>query len=236
MLIQWPDRYYHSSHDTPDQCDPRSLALAVRCAATYAGFLAAAGTAERLWVAAITRRDAQVRLLRALDDEHPARAVARERVRAASALASLARLHLGDAEIGEARRAWESFAAREAPPSTDTPAPADGQRPRRLQRGMLDFQRHLVRDWDRLPAADREAWRRLERTRPELATAFDLAWFACDGRRTIAEIGHLVELETGGADPSALRSFFEWTEKLGITTWEAEETECSTSARATDGR
>src|SRR5439155_24348358 len=28
MLIQWPDRFYHSALDTPDRCDPRSLALA----------------------------------------------------------------------------------------------------------------------------------------------------------------------------------------------------------------
>src|SRR5439155_907415 len=41
MLIQWPDRFYHSSHDTPDKTDPRSLELAVRCAATYAATLAA---------------------------------------------------------------------------------------------------------------------------------------------------------------------------------------------------
>ena len=26
MIIHWPDRFYHSSHDTPDKCDPRSLA------------------------------------------------------------------------------------------------------------------------------------------------------------------------------------------------------------------
>src|SRR5204863_223323 len=32
MLIQWPDRYYHSNLDTPERCDPDSLALAARAA------------------------------------------------------------------------------------------------------------------------------------------------------------------------------------------------------------
>ena len=42
MLIQWPDRYYHSSQDTPDRCDPRALAMAAGIAATYAATLSEA--------------------------------------------------------------------------------------------------------------------------------------------------------------------------------------------------
>ncbi|HEY6865793.1 MAG TPA: DUF4910 domain-containing protein, partial [Candidatus Eisenbacteria bacterium] len=67
MLIQWPDRFYHSSHDTPDKCDPDSLALAARCAATYAGFLATAGARERAWLLAATARGARRRLIAAAD-------------------------------------------------------------------------------------------------------------------------------------------------------------------------
>jgi len=46
LLIQWPDRYYHSDYDTPERCDPHSLALAARTAAAYAAFLACAGAPE----------------------------------------------------------------------------------------------------------------------------------------------------------------------------------------------
>ena len=35
MLIQWPDRYYHTDHDTPDRCDPDSLALAVHAGVDF---------------------------------------------------------------------------------------------------------------------------------------------------------------------------------------------------------
>ena len=50
MLIQWPDRFYHTSADTPDRTDPHSLARAGSLAATYAYWLACAGAAEANWL------------------------------------------------------------------------------------------------------------------------------------------------------------------------------------------
>jgi hypothetical protein len=50
MLIQWPDRYYHTSADTPERTDPRSLARAGSLAAAYAYWLAAAGPKETTWL------------------------------------------------------------------------------------------------------------------------------------------------------------------------------------------
>jgi aminopeptidase YwaD len=50
MLIQWPDRFYHTSADTPDRTDPQSLARAGTLAAAYACWLAAAGVDEATWL------------------------------------------------------------------------------------------------------------------------------------------------------------------------------------------
>jgi aminopeptidase YwaD len=50
MLIQWPDRFYHTSADTPDRSDPHSLARAGSLAAAYAYWLAAAGSEEASWL------------------------------------------------------------------------------------------------------------------------------------------------------------------------------------------
>ena len=50
MLIQWPDRFYHTSADTPDRTDPRSLARAGALAAAYAYWLATAGAGEATWL------------------------------------------------------------------------------------------------------------------------------------------------------------------------------------------
>lgn len=50
MLIQWPDRFYHTSADTPDRTDPNSLARAGSLAAAYAYWLATAGPRETTWL------------------------------------------------------------------------------------------------------------------------------------------------------------------------------------------
>ncbi len=50
MLIHWPDRFYHTSEDTPDKVSPDSLARSGALAATYAYWLATAGAAEAEWL------------------------------------------------------------------------------------------------------------------------------------------------------------------------------------------
>jgi aminopeptidase YwaD len=50
MIIQWPDRFYHTSADTPDRTDPHSLARAGALAAAYACWLATAGVEETRWL------------------------------------------------------------------------------------------------------------------------------------------------------------------------------------------
>ena len=50
MLIQWPDRFYHTAADTPDRTDPHSLARAGSLAAVYAYWLATAGPEEATWL------------------------------------------------------------------------------------------------------------------------------------------------------------------------------------------
>jgi aminopeptidase YwaD len=50
MIIQWPDRFYHTSADTPDRTDAHSLARAGALAAAYACWLATAGVEETRWL------------------------------------------------------------------------------------------------------------------------------------------------------------------------------------------
>lgn len=51
MLIQWPDKYYHTSQDTLDKVDPEMLRRVATATATYAWFIATAGYAEAVWLA-----------------------------------------------------------------------------------------------------------------------------------------------------------------------------------------
>ncbi|MCG0276176.1 MAG: DUF4910 domain-containing protein [Thermosediminibacteraceae bacterium] len=59
MINQWPDKYYHTDHDTPDKVDKSMLKRAAVVAATYAYFLATMGEAEALWLVDIAAGEAQ---------------------------------------------------------------------------------------------------------------------------------------------------------------------------------
>ncbi|UCC65242.1 MAG: DUF4910 domain-containing protein [Anaerolineae bacterium] len=64
MLIQWPDRFYHTSADTLDKVDPAMLARAGTLAAAYAFFIANAGQSEATWLAHEMQTRFQARLAR----------------------------------------------------------------------------------------------------------------------------------------------------------------------------
>jgi len=51
MLIQWPDKYYHTSEDTIDKVDPEMLKRVAVLTGTYAYFIANAGYEEAVWLA-----------------------------------------------------------------------------------------------------------------------------------------------------------------------------------------
>jgi aminopeptidase YwaD len=62
MLIQWPDKFYHTSEDTLDKVDPAMLARIGVLATTYAYFLAVAGPQETTWLGheMVTRHKARL--------------------------------------------------------------------------------------------------------------------------------------------------------------------------------
>ena len=50
MINDWPDKFYHTSADTPDKVSPAALARSGALAALYAYWLAAAGPADAAWL------------------------------------------------------------------------------------------------------------------------------------------------------------------------------------------
>jgi len=50
MLIDWPDRYWHTSADTVDKVDPELLGKTSVLTAAYAYWLACAGSEEAIWL------------------------------------------------------------------------------------------------------------------------------------------------------------------------------------------
>ena len=51
MLIQWPDKFYHTTYDSIDKMDPAMLKRVGILGATYAYFMANAGAGEAAWLA-----------------------------------------------------------------------------------------------------------------------------------------------------------------------------------------
>src|SRR5262249_20932279 len=157
----------------------------------------------------------------------PRWAVTRERLRGAAALHSLERLGVDPRALADARDRVESFGGRElrgvvpgSAPATKRPDPA---RPRRLLPAPLHYQRHLLDGYGALPREAREEWRRREQETSDGLLLADLAWYACDGRRTVDEIAALLWLETGRHEPDFVRQFFADTERLGLSTWAEED-------------
>lgn len=234
MLIQWPDRYYHTDLDTPDRVDPASLAHAVRSAATYAGVLACAGVGELRALSQMVERGTRRGLLAALDRSALREAAEAERERGHRALASLARLTHGLPGSHALVREWRTLlplaiealegfwegeiepALRSQPPLEPT---ADGAVPVRRLDALLSPIRALLPGWDRLPASERDAWLDLEARIPGGGTALDLAWFACDGERTVPAIARLLQREGHAVTPADLEAWFHTLAALDLVRW-----------------
>ena len=234
MLIQWPDRYYHSDLDTVERCDPDSLALAVRAAATYAGFVATAGANEATWLLQRVARGARRRLLSALDRPAPWDAAHAERERGQRALASVARLAYGlppDHPLPRAiQRAlplaadefegfWDSEVAPVLPPRPPGHDAPPGRVPVRVEDALACPIRALAPGWDALSEAQRSRLLQLERELPGGTTALDVAWFACDGSRDTGTIADMVRREGWDVPYEQLEAWFELAEPLGLIRW-----------------
>jgi hypothetical protein len=72
---------------------------------------------------------------------------------------------------------------------------------------------------DTAPDAVREALLALDAGMPGGTTSVDVAWFACDGRRTIGEIAGLLRDEGSAAGDDIVAAFFELTAALGASEW-----------------
>lgn len=258
MLIQWPDRFYHTSLDTPDKVSPKMLALVANLAACSAYFAASAGEREARWLAAETTAQAKAELLKliqerlgqalAAEDEKEVQRLARRLAREGSYLADRGGraldsiLRLVPLDLADEQRELAEFAERELAraleliaretkvkvelglSSKDKETPGSepcewGERavelvPRRRYRGpFAQIQPYLRRlSWE-----DREAWHRLRKDfkeKPGIIPTLALYW--ADGKRTLAEIIDLVELETGEQAGEWLVRHFELLERMGL--------------------
>lgn len=234
MIIQWPDRFYHTSADTPDRVDPRMLERVGGLSAVYAYWLAQAGEAEVRWLArevsarfrrqvvsevqdAVTGADEEGALGQTQLQQQMAYHVARQK----EALDSVRRL--AEVDVSPWQKGDAAFADSElnavAGLLPDRPAPqqesvdGSGLVPKRRFRGPADVDSAVAR----LDESARERWwelqQRIKKTARILPT---LAEYWADGRRSVAEIGTLLQHETGRQDTALLVDYFSMLADLGL--------------------
>lgn len=238
MIIQWPDRFYHTSADTPDKCDPAMMKRVGQMTGAYAYFLASAGVAEARWLAAEMAALFPQQLHAALKDAADPEAVAGFRVdRKLADLASLRRL-VGPEEQADLDRALEvcgrqvKLAAelalqRAVLTGASTAADSDEAslvqgwsgsadlrdlRPVRSQPGPIS-----LRNWlDKLPAAEADSWRAFSAAHWGAGRLADYLCYWADGQRSLAEICRLTELETGLRSDAWALGYFQLLARLGL--------------------
>jgi hypothetical protein len=237
LLIQWPDRFYHTTADTLDKVDPASLQRASALAASYAYFVASANAREAAWLAREMNYRFELRMARklqsavtaALSGAAPVGPSWERRMdfrvdRQEAALASLRRLDpafdpapwraaarsLGSAAWGRARDVLEDWQAAEP---EQLPAEDAALVPTRRFRGPISLRPYLRR----LPEAERANAQAMLKHHGAFADLpADVALYWADGTRTLAEILDLTELETEVRDATGLAEYFKLLAKLEL--------------------
>lgn len=239
MLIEWPDRFYHTTADTLEKVSPASLHRSALLAATYAYAVANAGARDAQWLARemnarFERRlsaELQAALTAALSGQAPQgpswqRRVAFRLDRQTAALSSLQRLDAAfDPQPAQATASQIALAcwARNADLLEGWAAPAGATLsdddaalvPVRRYPGPISLRSHLYQ----LPPEERsEARAIIRRHGGFMGLHADLSLYWADGRRSLAEILDLVELEAGAREPAALVAYMRLLERLELLT------------------
>jgi aminopeptidase YwaD len=242
MIIQWPDRFYHTSWDTPDKVDPAMMRRVGLMTAAYAYFAAAAGPAEAAWLATEMAALFPGQLHEAVAGAADPEAAAGFRVdRKLADLLSLERLGgqeealqgalalsarqvqmTAEMELQRASINQRGCAATEVAAASGTvqgwlgEADLSALRPVRRQPGPISL-RHLL---DRLPETEAEGWRAFDAAHPGAGRTADYLAYWTDGHRTLAEICRLTALETGSVDAAWALGYFQLLDRLQVIDWQ----------------
>ena len=226
MIIQWPDRFYHTSADTPDRVDPRMLARVGCLTAAYAYWLAQADKPEARWLAREMSshfrqsiiRECQAAVTRASEGEgigteelhHHLDYLVERHTQALESVRRLADVNVSKqmASDGEFTRSERSDVTELLPDQAPSPPPAiEGAAmvPMRRFRGPAQTGAALAR----LDVEEQARFASLQKRINEKSQTLPvLAEYWADGKRSLSEIGGLVRQETGQEATELLVEYF----------------------------
>lgn len=235
MLIQWPDKFYHTSADTLDKVDPDMLYRVGCMTAAYAYTMANLGWDDLPWVFGESRRrylDQVQQLLAA----GTATEVLREKLdyllaQRGEELADFGRFLGADRQVAFSEelnkelallsaitlQLWERcFAGRDDGGAAQAVALEYLAVPKRLFRGPLESRGKL----EQLSPEERAEYQAFASQHAAAARKMpSYLVYRADGVRTVAEIDRLVQMETGTSDPAFALRYFQFLERLGLVAW-----------------
>lgn len=238
MLIQWPDKFYHTTADTLDKVDPAMLQRACVLAAAYVYWLAQAGEPETQWLASEMSARFRQRVIgmvqsavtEAGEEDKPGPETLDSQLdyqvdRHREALMSLTRLAPIDVSNWQASdtdcaKAELAHAVNLLPQKPNNVQESEGNEeaarlvPRRRFRGPLWVAAYT----SSLDEAGRDEWWELgRRIREETSeTVPVLAQYWSNGQRSVEEISRQIALETGLEATRLLTDYFRFVERLGL--------------------
>jgi len=241
MLMQWPDKYYHTSADTPDKVSADVMRRIVVTSAAYAFTCALAEEKDLVWIAGLTGRG--LRKMIAGEMAGFAASEAGNWITAEFKARFLA--HAGDQALRSVRRllpegrdlkahlkieerAVDQAVKREAAVAASLAGLTIGRRRRHRPKGEAQFAVVAKRLFpgpvdtrsvlSRVSSARRAQYRRWLR-REKRAGLFEVqAAYWANGRRSVREISHLVAAEVGATNSEFIRFYFDLLEEAGLVT------------------
>jgi hypothetical protein len=236
MLLQWPDKYYHTSGDTPDKVSPDVLRRVAIAAGVYAYTIALASEGDMLWLARLAGRGLRKKAIDDMGiggDESPVGAsnpghrtkvlmkAGRQAIKSVGKLLPCSKPL--KACIAREERAFTGCVKREAALADRAVQQHEGSGParpakyrravvKRLMRGPVDMGSLLTGLGKRRRARYRK-WLAREK-KAYMMQSLSLFW--ADGKRSIAEIADHVDAELGYANPDFLKFYFDTLAEAGI--------------------
>jgi hypothetical protein len=229
MLIQWPDKFYHTSADTIEKVDPRMLGIVGSVATAYVYWLANAGDEDVRRLGALMLSKAKRRVLQTIQDAWTSgdekavrqlvQRIAYRTAREQAAFESLHRLS-PSLDVTHWQHAVADFAMRETSALSAIPEPktdfteweerASRLTPLRAFKGPVALRGHV----GALTLEKRLSYQDIiNKSHSNLAT---LAVYWADGKRSLLEIANLVDMESGQRDVEYLVKYFEFLSEVGL--------------------
>jgi hypothetical protein len=230
MIIQWPDKFYHSTFDTLEKVSPATLNRSGTLAAAYAYFIATAGEQETTWLAyeMLARFQGKVaQMVQTAWDEHPVSKLDYLLERQATAVHTLHRLHpqIDVTAVLQETLALVTQAKVRIQTITNNQQPITNNQDEWEQKAATLIPTRNYRGpglaigaTAELTAAEKDELHQFSKGRKGVYTAQTLAEYWADGQRTILDIIDRVEMEIGIRDAELIVREFELLKRLGLVT------------------